>query len=218
MTAVPAVGLRADALAVLGGWAAPDEAQEVLRRRYVAHLAAHSDALTRVCRPDHLTASTLVLSADHDHVLLTLHAKAQRWFQVGGHCEPGDVTLAGAARREALEESGLAADALWLDPVPVQLSEHAVPFCRAPGVAPASDGPERARTTHHLDVRFVAVAAPGAGLALSAESLDLRWWPVGALPVTADDPQPDLVDLVRRSLVRVEDRLGADPDVQAGPA
>ena len=39
-------------------------------------------------------------------MLLTLHAKAGQWFQLGGHCEPGDATLAGAATREAAEESG----------------------------------------------------------------------------------------------------------------
>ncbi len=51
--------------------------------------------MTRSCYPDHLTASTLVLSADLDRVLLTLHAKAGQWFQFGGHCEPDDQTLVG---------------------------------------------------------------------------------------------------------------------------
>jgi 8-oxo-dGTP pyrophosphatase MutT (NUDIX family) len=139
----------------------------------------------RDCRPDHLTASTLVLSHDRSRVLLTLHAKARQWFQLGGHCEPGDQTLAAAAAREAAEESGLAG--LRLDPVPVQLSEHRVPFC----------GPDG--DTHHLDVRFLAVAAPDAAHAVSEESLDVRWWPVDALP----DPEPDLVELVRLALDRI---------------
>jgi ADP-ribose pyrophosphatase YjhB (NUDIX family) len=95
------VTLHADALAALVGWAAPTPAQEALRERYVAHLATRADGLTRDCRPDHLTASTLVLSADGNAVLLTLHAKAHRWFQFGGHVEPGDPTLADAALREA---------------------------------------------------------------------------------------------------------------------
>jgi hypothetical protein len=43
---------------------------------------------------------------------------------------------------------------------------------------------------HHLDVRFVAVAAPDAEAVISAESLDLRWWDVGALP------NPDLAEPV----------------------
>ena len=179
------MSLHADALAALTSWTAPTTAQEALRERYVEHLRAHQDGLTRDCRPDHLTASTVVLSPDGGQVLLTLHAKAQQWFQFGGHCEPGDETLAGAALREATEESGLTG--LRLDPVPVQLSEHAVPFC-----GPAGD-------VHHLDVRFVAVAAADAAYAVSDESLDVRWWPADALP----DPQADMVELVALARARV---------------
>jgi len=145
--------------------------------------------MTRECRPDHLTASTLVLSPGHDRVLLTLHAKARRWFQLGGHCEPEDLTLAGAAAREAAEESGLTD--LVLDPVPVQLSEHPVPFCGGPTGAGE-------REVHHLDVRFVAVASRAGGEDVSEESLDLRWWPVDTLP----DPQPDMVELAHLALAR----------------
>ncbi|MBJ7332413.1 MAG: NUDIX hydrolase, partial [Solirubrobacteraceae bacterium] len=68
--------LRDQALSLLGGWTAPDAEQESLRQRYVAHLGAHPDAAYRHCRPDHLTAGALVVSADHRQVLLTLHAKA----------------------------------------------------------------------------------------------------------------------------------------------
>ena len=71
--------------------------------------------------------------------------------------------------------------------MPVQLSEHAVPFC-----GPAGD-------VHHLDVRFVAVAPDGAAHAVSEESLDVRWWPVDALP----DPEPDLVELVALARARI---------------
>ena len=113
----------------LTSWSPPTPGQDALRGRYVAHLVRHPDGLTRRCRPDHLTASTLVLSSDISRVLLTLHAKAQRWFQLGGHTEPGDDSLAGAALREAVEESGISASDLALDPVPVSLDAHAVPFC-----------------------------------------------------------------------------------------
>jgi 8-oxo-dGTP pyrophosphatase MutT (NUDIX family) len=176
------VTLHADALRTLSDWRAPTVEQEQLRQRYVAHLLAHTDGLDRECRPDHLTASTLVLSADGSAVLLTLHAKARRWFQFGGHCEQADQTLVAAARREATEESGL--PGLVLNSVPVQLSEHAVPFC-----APTGD-------VHHLDVRFVALAPPDAQYGVSEESLDVRWWPSDALP----EPDADLVELVALSL------------------
>ncbi len=178
--------LHLDALATLRSWEPPDAGQEVLRDRYVAHLEAHPDGLDRACRPDHLTASTLVLSHDRTHVLLTLHAKARQWFQLGGHCEPGDPTLAGAALREAREESGLSD--LTLLPAPVHLDEHEVPFCGPD----AGDG----LVVHHLDVRFAALAPRGADHAVSEESLDVRWWPVDALPLAGAgatrrrDPRP----------------------------
>lgn len=177
-------GLHADALAVLEGWAAPTPAQDALRERYVAHLRTHPDGLDRACRPDHVTASTLVLSADHRRVLLTLHAKAGRWFQLGGHCEPGDASLAGAALREATEESGT--PGLRLRPGPVHLDEHEVPFCGATA------------GVHHLDVRFLALAPADASHAVSEESLDVRWWPVDALP------DPDLEELVAAALAAAQ--------------
>jgi 8-oxo-dGTP pyrophosphatase MutT (NUDIX family) len=178
--------LHADALRVLTAWAAPDEVQEQLRGDYVAHLEAHRDGMRRSCLPDHLTAGALIVSADRTHVLLTLHAKAQAWFHMGGHCEATDATLAGAALREAVEESGVSS--LRLDPVPVQLDRHEVPFCGDRGAV------------RHLDVRFVAVAPADAEHAVSEESLDVRWWPVDALPPDA----LDLPDLVEKALARLQ--------------
>ncbi len=192
------MSLHADALGVLEDWVAPDAAQDALRERYVTHLRTHPDGVRREGRPDHLTASTLVLSEDGQQVLLTLHAKARRWFQLGGHCEDGDPSLAAAALREAGEESGLRG--LRLDPRPVQLSAHPVPFC----------GGTPERPVHHLDVRFVAVAAAGEQHAVSEESLDVRWWPADALP----DPEPDLVALV--SLARA--RLGEAQSISSLPS
>ena len=178
--------LRQDALALLRRWTAPDAEQEAVRRAYVAHLEAEPTGLQRGCYPAHITASTLIVSTDRARVLLTLHAKAKAWFQMGGHCEPSDTTLAAAALREAVEESGLAE--LALDPVPVQLSSHAVPFCDPRGGA------------EHLDVRFLAVAPDESAHAVSDESLDVRWWPVDGLPT--DEPNLlALVELAHRRLV-----------------
>ncbi|MEZ0579147.1 NUDIX hydrolase [Nocardioides sp. MH1] len=174
--------LHADALATLRGWAAPDAAQEALRARFVAHLESEGEGMWRSSYPDHVTAGALVIDSAGERVLLNLHKKAGRWFHFGGHCEPGDATLAGVAAREAREESGI--DDLHLVPVPVQLDEHAVPFCDP-------RGPEH--TVHHLDVRYVAVAPEDARERTSEESLDVRWWPVDVLP----ELEQGMVDLVR---------------------
>jgi len=176
---VTPVRLHADALGVLERWDPPSPEQDALRASYVAHLRAHPDGLFRACYPDHLTASALVVSADRSRVLLTLHRKAGLWFQFGGHIEPDDATLAGAALREATEESGVAG--LVLGAAPAHLDVHAVPFCDARG------------GVRHLDVRYVAAAPEGADHAVSAESYDVRWWRVDALPTD----EQGILDLVR---------------------
>lgn len=178
--------LWADAHEVLSRWTAPTPDQEALRRRFVGHLATHVDALDRASAPAHLTASTLVLSPGHDKVLLTLHAKAGRWFQLGGHAEPGDSSLLGAARREAEEESGLRHLSWRLGPV--HLDAHPVAFCHPRG------------PVDHLDVRFVAVAHHGAAAVGSEESHDLRWWPISDLP-TDEPSMRALVFLARQALL-----------------
>lgn len=164
--------LHEDARAVLSAWSAPDADQESLRTQYLAHLQTHDDAMWRSCQPDHLTASAIVISDDARHVALTLHRKLGRWLQFGGHCEPGDTTLAGAAARETREESGIAE--FVLDSRPLLLSRHEVPC-----------GP--LRPAHHLDVQYLAVVPAGTELVVSEESTDVRWFDVDALPADTDD-------------------------------
>jgi 8-oxo-dGTP pyrophosphatase MutT (NUDIX family) len=164
--------LHADAHTVLSRWAAPDDEQERLRLAYIAHLDGHPDATSRDCHPDHLTASALIFSADHQQVLLTLHHVIKQWLQTGGHCDPEDESLSAAALREAHEESGIAG--LTIDPVPVLLSRHEVPRC----------GP--IRPSHHLDVQYVAVAPPAAQHVISDESDQLEWFAIDELPADTD--------------------------------
>ena len=174
----PAVTLREDALAVLAAWTRRDDEpeQRALRAEFLAFLDAHDDAMWRACVDGHLTGSALVLSADRSHVLLTLHPKFDRWLQMGGHCEPGDPTLRAAALREAIEESGI--DELVVSAEPARLDRHRV-GCHG--------------GSWHLDVQYVAVAPHDAVARISAESLDLRWWPVDALPDRTDDALRRLV-------------------------
>ena len=183
------MSLHADATAVLTAWRAPDEAQETLRLLYLAHLAAEPSAMTRQCHPDHLTASCLVISPDGDQVALTRHAKAGLWLQTGGHCEPGDRTLVAAALREATEESGLTD--LTVDPVPLRLSRHAVPFC----------GP--VQPAHHLDVQFMAIAHGATDLQCSPESDDVAWCPSDEPAEPTDQDVRDLIAAARRRLQEI---------------
>ncbi|RAY13326.1 NUDIX hydrolase [Actinomadura craniellae] len=166
----PRGDLHADVVRVLTGWQAPDAAQEALRGDFLAHLATHPDGVWRGCVPGHITASSAVFDATGERVLLTLHPKVGLWLQLGGHCEPGDGTLAEAALREATEESGIAG--LRLLPDPVRIDRHAV-RCHPEG-------------SYHLDVQYAAIAPAGARAHISTESDDLRWFPVDALPELSD--------------------------------
>src|SRR4051812_2878074 len=163
-----------------------DNDQEQLRTSYVDFLTTHPDGLTRDCVPAHVTASALVLDASAEHVLLTLHRKGGFWAQLGGHCEPGDTTLAGAALREAREESGID-DLRIVGEEPVDLDRHAL------STAFGTCG-------EHLDVRYVVVAAAGARPAVSEESTDVAWFPFDALPDGCVDIDA-LIIRARRAIV-----------------
>jgi 8-oxo-dGTP pyrophosphatase MutT (NUDIX family) len=176
------VSLHADAVRVLSEWRPAAGRQDALRRDFLAHLSAHEDGMWRECVPGHLTASAAVLDSTGERVLLTLHPKAGSWLQLGGHCERGDASLAGTALREAEEESGIAG--LRLLPGPLRVDRHRV-WCHG--------------GSHHLDVQYAAVAPPGAQEKISAESDDLRWFPVDALPDRTDDVLRHLVRAAREA-------------------
>jgi len=164
------VTLHEDAYRTLESWEPAVPSQRSLREAFLGFLAARPDACRRSCAPGHITASAVVLSSSGSEVLLTLHPRVGAWLQLGGHCEPTDQTLAGAALREATEESGI--EGLTISPVPVHVDVH--PITCSLGVP-----------TRHFDVRFAVRAPAGARPVRSDESLDLRWWPVDALP---EDP------------------------------
>ncbi|MEU4886217.1 MULTISPECIES: NUDIX hydrolase [Streptomyces] len=178
------MSLHADATRVLENWSPripPSRAvppapgtpppagsgQEELRRDYLGHLCAHPDGMWKNCREGHITASALVVDPGTGRVLLTLHRKLEMWLQTGGHCEPEDTTLAGAALREATEESGIPGLEL-LPGGPVRLDRHRTPCA------------------WHLDVQYAALAPAGSVEAVSEESLELRWYGWDEVPRVAD--------------------------------
>jgi 8-oxo-dGTP pyrophosphatase MutT (NUDIX family) len=173
------VNVRQSAIALLGEWKAPSRGQDSLRHAVLAFLDARDDACLRECVPGHITASALVIDDSGGQVLLTLHPRLGRWVQLGGHCEPDDGDIVAAALREATEESGV--DGLRIEPDLAAIHVHAL-TCSL-GVP-----------TRHLDLQFLAHAPAGAQIAVSDESVDLRWWPADSLPAGSDDALAYLVD------------------------
>jgi 8-oxo-dGTP pyrophosphatase MutT (NUDIX family) len=182
------VSVRDSAIEALTAWRAPDPAQDALREAVLAFVLARPDACQRDCVPGHVTASALVLDSIGAQALLTLHPRLGRWVQLGGHCEDSDTDVVAAALREAEEESGIAD--LTIDPELVAVHVH--PITCSLGVP-----------TRHVDMQFLAYAPADAQIACSDESLDLRWWPVDALPENSDHALGQLVSLAHaRSAAR----------------
>lgn len=186
------MNLHASVVDALTAWHPPDGASESLREAVLGFVLARDDACRRACVPGHVTASALVVDHTLTRVLLTLHPRIGRWVQLGGHCEDTDPDIAAAAGREAAEESGI--DGLTVEPGLVSVHVHAL-TCSL-GVP-----------TRHYDLQYLAIAPAGAQIALSDESVDLRWWPADGLPDSADSSVAQLVS-------RAQARLGRQTSVE----
>ena len=167
-----------------------EDTHEEGRRRMLAFVAAHPDALERTCPEGHLTGSAMVVDPASRRFLLLLHAKLGRWFQPGGHAD-GDANLPGVALREAGEETGLAGLRVATPAIDLDIHEVGAPH-----------GPHL-----HLDVRYLVLAPPGAVPCGNHESLDLRWASYDELPSFGVDE--GLLRLGRAALVALG---GLDPD------
>lgn len=151
---------------------------------------AGAAALCREGGGFHVTASCLVFDSDCESVLLNHHGKAKLWGQFGGHLEPEDESLRTAAVREAREESGLGS-LQWVSPAPVDLHVHDLS---------AAFG----HCQRHYDVVYAARAAITDLPVVSEESIDVRWFPLGELPVDLLPDLPARLPELYRSAARAE--------------
>lgn len=172
-----------DAVDAITDYVPLDRQQEVWRDAYLRALT-DGTAVFKAGPPVHLTASCIVLDDPGENVLLTMHTKARAWLQFGGHIEQTDDSLHAAAAREVREESGI--ETVRVDTGIVELHRHSL-------------GARFGRCEAHLDVRFVGWVDPGTEPVCSAESLDVRWWPVDGLPPQAYAELGVLIERARRS-------------------
>ncbi|RKR87906.1 8-oxo-dGTP pyrophosphatase MutT (NUDIX family) [Micromonospora pisi] len=142
----------------------------------LAGIAQRSAITSRSTFTGHLTCSAILLDpagrALHIH-----HNVLDRWLPPGGHLEPTDTSLLGAALREVEEETGLTAgDLVPLDRRPVDIDIHPIPA-----------NPGRGEPGHwHFDLCYAFTVGDAPELTLqTAEVGAAAWMPIGSAPLRA---------------------------------
>lgn len=135
-------------------------------------LLKHPDAYQRTHLPGHLTGSAWIVDRSRKFVLLTHHAKLNRWLQPGGHAD-GHENIFTVAVREAEEETGLKNFIRHMSLFDVDI--HTIPARK--------DFPEHL----HYDVRFLLETDRDHSLKLSDESHALAWVPIEELAAKTEN-------------------------------
>ncbi|GAA0952927.1 NUDIX hydrolase [Nonomuraea longicatena] len=168
---------REEISAVLGRYLAadPDRAADVFPLTEALRSATPVDLSSRKTWPLHVTCSAAVIDAA-GRVLMIHHRALDRWLLPGGHVEPEDRSLYGAALRELEEETGMpwqhAVSPPAHDIAPVDVDVHEIP------ANPAKGEPEHL----HADFRF-AFWAKDTEISIQAEEIvAYAWRPVSDLP------------------------------------
>ncbi|HXG57400.1 MAG TPA: NUDIX domain-containing protein [Thermoanaerobaculia bacterium] len=153
---------RDELLEMLRGCAPADDREHAHRDAVERLLVSSADPFSRSqYDPGHVTASCFVIDSA-GRLLLHHHRRLGRWLQMGGHLE-ADESPAGAALREAEEESGLH-DLELLGGV-FDVDVHSIPAGKGE--------PDHA----HFDVRFLGrTGRPGGIVANRTESRELAWF------------------------------------------
>jgi 8-oxo-dGTP pyrophosphatase MutT (NUDIX family) len=160
--------------------------EELIFRRQFLELLQHPRCFHRDFLPGHITGSAWIIDVEHRQVLLTHHAKLNKWLQPGGHAD-GDENILRVALREAEEETGLNAFSVIGGKNIFDIDIHTIPARK--------DFPEHL----HYDIRIAVTVDAALPLQITEESHDLRWAPLSLLESLTDNA----------SMFRMRDKLKA---------
>jgi len=117
--------------------------------------------------PDgHFTGSAFILDRTRQSILLIHHRRLDRWLQPGGHVDPLEAPF-NAARREAIEETGIGAlTPIETDGALLDIDSHAIPA-----------NPSRNEPAHiHHDLRYGFWGDESSRLAANAAEVRAARW------------------------------------------
>jgi len=178
---------RAALLDELDRYAPVDARERAMAARLRAFVASHADCFERSLSIGHVTGSAWVVARERDAALLVHHRKLGIWVQPGGHAD-GESDVRAVARREAIEETGVATLESAMPGI-FDIDVHAIP--NRPGEA----------AHEHFDLRFAFFAERSSVPVVSEESHSVAW-------VAFADIESYAIDESVRRLVRKTVRLG----------
>lgn len=137
------------------------------RERFLSELSALENPFLHDGQLVHVTGSGLVLGPRG--TVLHVHRKLGVWLQPGGHVDIGE-TVAEAARRETVEETGLPVRHPRSGPRLVHIDVHPGPSSHL-----------------HLDLRYLLLSPDVEPAPAEGESQQVRWWSLEDAVEVADE-------------------------------
>jgi 8-oxo-dGTP pyrophosphatase MutT (NUDIX family) len=135
--------------------------EQLFKKRMLEFIEQNKDCFERSLEIGHITASSWLLNKHHTHALLMHHAKLDKWFQLGGHCD-GNSNVVEVAIKEAQEESGI----MGIESLSKSIFDidiHLIPANK------------KEKEHYHYDVRFLLHVINDENIIQNNESKELRW-------------------------------------------
>lgn len=139
----------------------PSRDEIVFKELMINFIEKYPNCFERSLTIGHITASCMLINQHNTHALLTHHAKLDKWFQLGGHCD-GNPNVLEVALKEAQEESGIEK----IIPVTDQIFDIDIHLIA---------GNKKEQAHFHFDVRFLLQVQGDATVTISNESKALLW-------------------------------------------
>ena len=152
---------RSNLIELLKTYNPTDKEEIIFKQQMLTFINNNANCFERSLKEGHVTASAWLLNNDESKILLLHHAKLDKWFQLGGHCD-GNPDVLAVAIKEAQEESGIS-NIVPVDRNIFDIDIHLIPEN------------SREKAHYHYDVRFLLRVAGNEEIVQNRESKELRW-------------------------------------------